>query len=112
MPGLSLGIGMANREFVCILCKRNFSRMMGDLIIVEESICDECLEELSQLDEKALRAHVPQRLAEQGLRDQEIADRIIQAIPDLLARKRRLEELISRTQVSARNLGSTGKKEA
>ena len=98
MPGLNLGIGMANREFVCILCKRNFSRMMGDLIIAEESICDECLEELSQLDEDALRAHVPQRLAEQGLGDQEIADRIIQAIPGLLARKRRLEELINRIE--------------
>jgi hypothetical protein len=75
---------------------------MGDLIIVEESICDECLEELSRLDEKALRAHVPQRLAEQGLRDQEIADRIIQTIPDLLARKRRLDELTNRIEKKKR----------
>lgn len=87
---------MANRNFVCILCKRNFSRLTGDAIPAAESICDDCLEELSNLNEKALRAQVSQQLAGQGVPDREIENGILEAIPRLLARKRRLDELINK----------------
>lgn len=98
MTGLSLGIAMANRNFVCILCKRDFSRVTGDLILAEESICDDCLEELSKMDEKAVRAYLSQHLDGQELQNKETENRLLEAVLRLLTRKRRLDELVKRVE--------------
>ncbi len=62
--GLSLGICMATREFKCLLCGRQFTRMSADLILPETTVCDECLAELGSLNEVALREEIDRRLAE------------------------------------------------
>lgn len=98
MTGVSLGIAMANRNFVCILCKRDFSRVTGDLILAEESICDDCLEELSKMDEKAVRAYISQHLDGQELRNKETKNRLLKVVSRLLTRTRRLEELVKRVE--------------
>lgn len=95
MTGLGLGIGIADREFDCILCGRHFSQMTADLILPEDKICAECLEKLWRLEGDTLREYLLQRLAKLGFQDKEI-ERIIKVIPALLERKQRLDELLKR----------------
>ncbi len=59
----SLGICMTEREFECLLCGRQFTRMSADLILPENRVCDECLAALGPLDEAALRNEITRRLA-------------------------------------------------
>lgn len=64
MGGLSLGICMTTREFTCLLCGRQFTRMSADSILPETQVCDLCLAELGPLDEVALREEIARRVAE------------------------------------------------
>ena len=73
---ISAGIGMAARNYECILCRQPFSRMTADAVLSGEMICDECLAKLSQFDEDGLRKHVSQQLVANGIRDKELEDRI------------------------------------
>lgn len=66
MNGLTLGVCMATREFKCLLCGRQFTRMSADLILPETTVCDACLAELGPLDEVALRKEIARRLAERA----------------------------------------------
>jgi hypothetical protein len=66
MSGLSLGICMTTREFKCLLCGLQFTRMSADLILPETTVCDECLAEMGPLDEVALRGEINRRVAERA----------------------------------------------
>jgi len=77
---LSSGIGMATRDFDCILCQRHFSRMTADAILPGEMVCDECLAKLCQLDEKHIGRYVVEQLAGRGIQDKELEKRIISVI--------------------------------
>jgi hypothetical protein len=82
-----LGIGIAPREFECILCQQHFTLLCGDLIVTEYLICDECLAELQQLEEDELREHISQHLAEDVPRhDKEFEDEIVRTIQTLKQR--------------------------
>lgn len=93
MIGPGFGIAMTVRPFVCVLCKHDFSRMAGDLLFVEDSICDDCLEELGKLEPDKRRLRVASILLEQGWRGRELEDRILQAVSSHLEQKRRMDEL-------------------
>jgi hypothetical protein len=93
MIGSGFGIAMTNRQYVCVLCKRAFSRMGGDLLFIEDSICDECLEELGKLELDARRLRVVNILLEQGWQGRELENRILQAVSGLLEQKRRMDQL-------------------
>jgi len=60
---LTLGVAMVPREFECPLCGRKFTRISGDLIPPEATVCDECLAELGTLDEVTLRKEIDRCLA-------------------------------------------------
>ncbi len=78
---VSLGIGMAPREFDCLICQRHFTRFCADMILPEYSICDQCLAELRPLEGDELRRRVSQRLAESGSqRGKGFEDEIVRAI--------------------------------
>jgi hypothetical protein len=64
--GPSLGVAIAMREFKCPLCERQFTRMSGDLVPPEVTVCDECLAELGPLDGIALRKEIERRVAERA----------------------------------------------
>ncbi len=66
MSGLSLGISMTTREFTCVLCGRQFTRMSADFVLPETQVCDACLAELGPLDEVALREEIARRVAERA----------------------------------------------
>lgn len=66
---VTLGVAMVPREFKCPLCGRQFTRMSGDLIHLEATVCDECRAELGSLDGIALRKEIEQRLAERAASD-------------------------------------------
>lgn len=93
MTGLSLGVCMANREFDCILCGRHFSRMTADAIFFVEQICDECLEELWQLNEAARREHVSQQLTKRGIQDEGFKNGLLEAISRMAEQRQRLDTL-------------------
>ena len=59
-PGITLGVGMAVRDFECLLCGKPFSRFCGDLIVPEHQVCDECLAEVSHLHGRELWAYIDQ----------------------------------------------------
>jgi hypothetical protein len=46
------------REFECILCRRQFSMLTQDLIPPWTLICHECMEEILELEEKALAEYL------------------------------------------------------
>jgi hypothetical protein len=72
-----LGIGMAPREFECMLCQKHYTLLCGDLVLPEYLLCDDCLAELQPLEEDELRKHV----AENAPRcDQAFVDEIIRII--------------------------------
>lgn len=78
---VSLGIGMAPREFDCLICQHHFTRFCADMILPEYSICDQCLAELRPLEGDELRKRVSRRLAERGARqDKGFEDEIVRAI--------------------------------
>jgi hypothetical protein len=60
---ITLGVAMVPREFECPLCGRQFTRVSGDLIPPEATVCDECLAELGPLDEVTLRKEIERRRA-------------------------------------------------
>ena len=60
---------MVPREFECPLCGRRFTRISGDLIPPEATVCDECLAELGPIDEIALRKEIERRQAERAASD-------------------------------------------
>jgi hypothetical protein len=77
----SLGIAMVPREFDCLICQRRFSRVCGDLILPEYQICDDCLDELVQLEGDPLRKRIAERLDEGGSRrDERLEDEIVRAV--------------------------------
>jgi len=87
---------MCVREFECTLCQRHFEMMYGDLIFLEELICDECRQELWPLEEDELRERVSQKLSNNarwleeryGWRGERgFEDRIIQSIAEIKRRK-------------------------
>lgn len=51
---LSLGVCMAEREFVCVLCGKIFRRVSGDLLLPPDQVCDDCLAEFEPLEESEL----------------------------------------------------------
>ena len=66
---ITLGVAMLPREFKCPLCGRQFTRVSGDLILPEVTVCDECLAELGPLDEVALRKEIERRSVERAASD-------------------------------------------
>lgn len=54
--------------------------MTADAIFPDEQICDDCLVELGQLDEEALKKHVAEQLARQASQDIELEKMIVSAI--------------------------------
>lgn len=84
-------VGMCVRAFECTLCQRHFEMMYGDLIILEELICDECRQELWQLEGNELRERVAQKLSKNALWleerygwhvDKGFEDRVVQSIAE------------------------------
>ncbi len=55
--------GMAVREFECTLCRQKFSLLSGDLFFPGPNICDDCLEEVWELESEELAKHVAGRVA-------------------------------------------------
>ena len=68
---------MAERDLECFLCQQHFTAMSGDLIILEQTICDDCITELEQLEGDTLRQRVSQHLAQRDLASSETEDRIV-----------------------------------
>lgn len=94
---------MCVRDFECTLCQRHFEMMYGDLIIVEELLCDECLKELWPLGDGELRERISQKLAknaswlEERYRwhgEPELGDRIVQQIEEGRRRRSSIVEVI------------------
>ncbi len=76
-----LGIGMALREFECMLCQKHYTLLCGDLVLPEYLLCDECLAELQPLEEDELRKHVSQNLSENApRRDEVFVDEIVRIV--------------------------------
>jgi hypothetical protein len=59
---MELGIAMVDRDFICLLCNRPFSRMTADLIVPTYEVCDECIEGLVQLEVDQLEPEITRRL--------------------------------------------------
>jgi len=77
--------------------------MYGDLVLLEELICDECLTELWPLEEDELRKRVCERLAqnaswlEEHYRwhgERELEDRILRKIEEIRRRRTDIVEVI------------------
>jgi hypothetical protein len=66
---ITLGVAMAPREFECPLCGRQFTRVSGDFVPLEATVCDACLAELGPLDGIALRKEIERRQAERAASD-------------------------------------------
>ena len=66
---ITLGVAMGPREFECPLCGRQFTRISGDFVPPEATVCDDCLAELESLDEIALRKEIERRSAERAASD-------------------------------------------
>ena len=66
---ITLGVAMVPREFECPLCGRQFTRMSGDLVLPEVTVCDACLAKLGPLDGIALRKEIERRVAERAASD-------------------------------------------
>ncbi|MBN2392791.1 MAG: hypothetical protein JXR84_18820 [Anaerolineae bacterium] len=60
---------MVPREFECPLCGRKFTRVSGDFVPPEATVCDECLAELGPIGEIALRKEIERRRAERAASD-------------------------------------------
>jgi len=76
-----LGIGMAPREFECMLCQKHYTLLCGDLVLPEYLLCDDCLAELRPLEEDELREHVSQHLSEDApRRDEAFVDEIVRIV--------------------------------
>ena len=82
---------MCVRDFECTLCQQHFEMMYGDLIFLEELLCDECLKELWSLEDDELRERVSQKLAKNALwleehykwhGERELEDGIVQCIQE------------------------------
>ncbi|MBN2549276.1 MAG: hypothetical protein JXB15_08970 [Anaerolineales bacterium] len=50
------------KDLTCPLCQKQFEAWCGDLILVFDSLCDECLLALWPLEGEALRAEIALRL--------------------------------------------------
>ena len=96
-------VGMCVRKFECTLCQRHFEMVYGDLIIVEELICDECRRELWPLENDELREHVSQKLAKNALwleehyrwhGEREFEDRIVRCIQELKRREASIAQVM------------------
>jgi hypothetical protein len=76
------GICMANRDFECILCQKQFTRFCGDAFLLSENlICDDCLIEFQQMEEDELRK-LSQHLAKSASHSgREFENEIIRIIP-------------------------------
>lgn len=72
MPGMSI------REFRCDLCDQLFTMPSGDLMVPEPNVCDDCLREVWDMDDKALAQHIVGCLARGA--GQVSVDRIVQYI--------------------------------
>ncbi len=57
-------VGMGLREFECTLCGNKFEQMSGDLMIPGPEICEECLREVWDMEDTALKQYVSTRLKE------------------------------------------------
>lgn len=66
---ITLGVAMVPREFECPLCGRKFTRVSGDFVPPEATVCDECLAELGPIGEIALRKEIERRRAERAASD-------------------------------------------
>lgn len=55
---------MALREFNCTLCPKTFEKMSPDLVIPGPDLCDDCLQQVWQMDGDALTAFVTEHLPE------------------------------------------------
>jgi len=102
---------MCIRDLDCTLCQRHFEMMYGDLIILEELICDECLKELWPLEDDELRKRVSERLAgnaswlEQHYRwhgEPELGDHIVQHIQELKQRRPSIVQVIQDREAGRR----------
>ena len=58
---------VALHEFNCILCQQTFELMFGDVIFPIPEMCEDCLREVWEMDEKALTAYVAKRLPEDAM---------------------------------------------
>jgi hypothetical protein len=105
---MRLGIAMAVRDFECLLCRREFSRMTADFIIMEEQVCDECLKDLCQLEGDECARQVSRRLEENASWLQEhfridaqnsaFAGRVVQSIENLKKRGMAIDAIIQYTE--------------
>ena len=94
------------RDFNCVLCDRHFTMFYGDLIIQEDLICDECLVELSEMDEGELPEHVAKCLVEvdyghdrgagASAAREALEKRIVRKIEGLKERGASVEDMIER----------------
>ena len=71
---------MTERELECFLCRKHFVAMHPDLIFAPDIICDDCLAELKQLEESALKQRVSAILAQRGLTDPALIEHVVQNI--------------------------------
>ena len=94
---------MCVRDFECTLCQQHFKMMYGDLIFLEELLCDECLKELWPLEDGELRERVSQKLArntswlEERYRwhgEPELAEQIVQQIKEGRRRRPNIVEVL------------------
>ncbi len=102
--------GMGVRDFDCTLCARHFEMMYGDLIIIEELICDECRKELWPLEGEELRERVSRKLAKNARWLEErygwhgekgFEDRVVQSIQEIKRREANIAGLMQAIQKGA-----------
>lgn len=57
-------VGMALRTFHCTLCRAQFTRLAGDLMVPSPNLCDACLQVVWGMDDATLSAHISRSLTE------------------------------------------------
>jgi len=57
-------VGIALREFQCTLCRAQFTRLAGDLMVPSPNLCDACLRVVWEMDDATLAAHISRCLTE------------------------------------------------
>jgi hypothetical protein len=107
--------GIAVRQLECILCQRSFSMLAGDLIVPEANICDDCLREVWDMDERSLLEHVKNCLSKgeiwegeadgSSMVDMKLVSRIVNNIKGSVGQGGRVEELIRQREVDRQIFG-------